>query len=263
MDLGIAGRVAIIGGSSKGLGKACAVRLAAEGAKVTICARGEEELQRTAAEIRQASGADVLAVPSDWSRSDDITRTVNDTLRAFGRIDILVHNTGGPPPGGFFDHPDEAWQQAFELVVLSAVRMYRAVIPHMRTQRWGRIVNITSTTVKEPWETLLFSNVFRVSVVSLAKTLSRALAKENILINTVCPGPFRTQRAESLIKNQAEKTGKAVDAVVAEWVQGIPLGRMGEPEELADLVAFLVSDRASHITGTTIPADGGAVKGLF
>lgn len=263
MDLGMTGRVAIIGGSSKGLGKACAVRLAAEGAHVVVCARGEEELQRTAEEIRHTSGAEVLAVPSDWSRPDDIRRTVTATVDRFGRIDILVHNTGGPPPGGFFDLPDETWQQGFDLVLLSAVRMYREVIPHMRKQGWGRIVNIESTTVKEPWETLILSNVFRVGVVNLVKTLSRTLAKENILINTVCPGPFRTQRSESLLKNRAEATGKPLDAVLEEWVRDIPTGRMGEPDELANLVAFLVSDRASHITGTTIQIDGGAVRGML
>jgi 3-oxoacyl-[acyl-carrier protein] reductase len=263
MDLGITGRVAIVGGASRGLGKACAVRLATEGVKVVICARGEEALQQTAAEIRQGCGTDVLAVPSDWSRYDDIRRTVRAALDAFSRIDILVHNTGGPPAGGFFDQTDDTWQKGFELVLLSAVRMYREVIPHMQKHRWGRIVNIESTTVKEPWETIILSSVFRVGVISVSKTLSQALAKDNILINTVCPGPFRTERAESILRSQAEKAGKSVDEVMAEWVRGIPRGRMGEPEELANLVAFLASDRASHITGTTIQTDGGAVKGLF
>lgn len=263
MDLGIVDRVAIVGGASRGLGKACADRLALEGASLTLCARNAGDLEAAARDIRETSGRPVLAVQADWSRPEDIRRTVSETLTHYGRIDILVQNTGGPPPGGFFDHPDEHWQAAFDLLLFSAVRMYREVIPPMRRNRWGRIINIASVTVKEPWENLILSNVFRTGVVSLAKSLSRELAKDHIMINTVCPGLYRTRRMEEVLRKQAESAGSTLEDMIARSTGDIPLGRMGDPAELADLVAFLASDLAGNITGTTIPADGGMVKGLM
>ena len=263
MDLGLKDKVAIVGGSSKGLGKACAVALAREGVKVTICARSENELQQTAAEIRQNCGTDVLAVVSDLTEYDDIRRLVNETMTAFGRIDILVNNTGGPPPGSFFDHDDAAWEAAFQRLLMYVVRICREVIPHMKEQGWGRIINDTSFTVKEPADRIILSNVFRVGVISIAKTLSRELAKHNITVNNVCPGTFDTERIHQLLGERAEASGRTVDEVRDELIQGIPLGRMQKPEELADLVVFLASEKASGITGTTIQVDGGMVKGLF
>lgn len=263
MDLGLKDRVALIGGGSKGFGRACAMRLASEGASVVICARGQEQLNQTASDIRNAYGTYVLALPSDWSKHEDIKRVVAETVELFGKVDILVHNTGGPPAGGFWDQTEERWQNGFDLVLMSAVRMYREVVPHMRKQQWGRIVNIESTTIKEPWDTIILSSVMRAGVASLAKTVSRDLAKDNILINTVCPGPFRTDRFESLIAKQAAQSGRSVDEVTADWVREIPAGKVGEPDDLASLVAFLASDRANHLTGTVIQTDGGALKGMY
>jgi len=263
MNLGIENRIAIVGGASKGLGRACAERLAAEGANLTVCARNEADLEATADAIRQSTGRSVLAVAADWSKAEDIDRTVEETIQTYNRLDILVHNTGGPPPGEFSDHPDEHWQAAFELLLFSAIRMYRAVTPHMQKNHWGRIINIASITVKEPWESLILSNVFRSGLVSLAKTISRKLAADNILINTVCPGLYLTQRMENVLNNQAVKSGRTLDEVMAEYTAEIPVGRMGEPEELANLVAFFASESASNITGTAVQADGGAVKSVL
>ncbi len=192
-----------------------------------------------------------------------IKRLVNETVEKFGRIDILVNNTGGPKPGGFFDHEDADWQEAFELLLLYVVRMCREVIPYMKKQGSGRIINNTSFTVKEPSSNLLLSNVFRVGVVSLAKTLSQELAADNILINNVCPGSFRTARMEQLLEHRAEREGKSILQLESEIVKTIPLGRLQSSEELANLVVFLASDKASAITGATIQVDGGMLKGLF
>lgn len=263
MDLGLNGKVAIVGGSSKGLGFAIALGLAREGANVTICARNEDELQQAAARIRGECGTEVLALQSDLTKYEDIKRLVNETYQQFGRIDILVNNTGGPKPGGFFDHEDANWQEAFELLLLSVVRMCREVIPYMKKQGGGRIINDTSFTVKEPLSNLLLSNVFRVGVVSLAKTLSQELAADNILVNNVCPGSFRTARMEQLLEHRAEKEGKSAAQLEAEIAEAIPLGRILSPDELANLVVFLASDKASGITGETILVDGGKLRGLF
>ncbi len=263
MDLGLKDKVAIVGGSSKGLGKACALALAREGAKVAICARSGEELHQTAEGIREAYGTEVLAVTADLTKYEDIKRLVSKTADAFGRIDILVNNTGGPPPGGFFDHDDEAWEAAFQRLLMYVVRICREVIPYMKRQGWGRIINDTSFTVKEPLDRLILSNVFRVGVISMAKTLSRELAKDNITVNNVCPGVFSTDRIQQLLAERAETSGKPIDEVRNDLIKDIPLGRMQDPEELADLVVFLASEKASGITGTTIQVDGGMVRGLF
>jgi 3-oxoacyl-[acyl-carrier protein] reductase len=263
MHMGLEDRVAIIGGSSRGLGKACALALAREGVKVTICARNEGSLQQTAAEIRKEYGTEVLAVVSDLMKYEDIRRLVGETKSAFGRIDILVNNTGGPPPGGVFHHDDEAWEAAFQRLLMYVVRICREVVPYMKEQGWGRIINNTSFTVKEPADRLILSNVFRVGVISIAKTLSRELAKYNITVNNVCPGTFDTERIQQLLEERAEASGKTFNAVRDELIESIPLGRMQKPEELADLVVFLASERASGITGTTIQVDGGMVRGLF
>lgn len=263
MEFGLRGKVALVGGSSRGLGRACAQRLAEEGAAVVLCARTDYEVERTAEEIRSSTGAKTLAVTADLSTSDGSKRFVQAALERFGGVDILVHNTGGPPPGDFFAHEDSAWQKAFELLLLAAIRTYRLVLPSMRERRWGRIVNITSVTVKEPWINLVLSNVFRTGLVSLAKSLSRQLAPEGIRINNVCPSFFRTQRSQELLSRQAEQSGRPLREVMAEAVSEIPLGRIGDPLELADLVVFLCSERANYVTGATIQVDGGTVHFLF
>ena len=263
MDLDLRGKVALVGGSSRGLGYACARRLAEEGAAVVLCARTAEDVERAAQEIQAAAGAETLAVAGDLSTPEGPEHFVHAALDRFGHVDILVHNTGGPPPGDFFSHDDSAWQSAFELLLLSAIRTYRLVLPSMRQRRWGRIVNLTSVTVKEPWTDLILSNVFRTGLVSLAKTLSRELACEGILINNVCPGSFRTERSRELLTRRAEESGRTLEEVTAEAASEVPIGRIGEPQELANLVAFLCSEPASYITGVTIQVDGGRVKSLF
>ena len=263
MELGLKDRVAIIGGSSKGLGKACAMALSREGAKVTICARNKPELLQTVEEIKKSYGTEVLAVQCDLAKYEDIKLVVRETIGKFGKIDILVNNTGGPTPGGFYDLNDDDWESAFQKLLMYVVRMCREVIPYMKEQGWGRIINNTSYTVKEPSDRLVLSNVFRVGVISLAKTLSRELAKHNILVNNVCPGSFETERMEQILEERAAKSGQSVDYHRRELIGTIPLRRMQNPEELADLVVFLASEKASGITGTTIQVDGGMVRGLF
>jgi 3-oxoacyl-[acyl-carrier protein] reductase len=263
MDMGLKGRVAIVGASSRGLGKACAMELARQGATVVICARHAEALQATASEIRQATGAEVLYVAVDLTRPEQIRHLVDETLRRYSRIDVLVTNNGGPPAGYFGEFDDDDFAAAHELTLMSAVRLIRAVLPAMRAQHWGRIVNITSVSVKQPIDNLLLSNIYRAGVVALAKTLSQQVAAEGITINNVAPGYTRTDRVLELAASRADQAGKSVDEVLADQAADYPMKRMGEPQELAALVAFLASERASYITGTTIQVDGGYVEGLL
>ncbi|MBT5876769.1 MAG: SDR family oxidoreductase [Candidatus Latescibacteria bacterium] len=263
MNLGLSERVAIVGGASKGLGRACAERLAHEGANLVICARDESSLSAAAGEIAGATGREILAVAADWSKESDIERTVEQAMSTFGRVDVLIHNTGGPAPGTFFDHDDEAWREAGELLLFSAIRLYRLIVPLMKRNEWGRIVNITSVTVKEPIDNLVLSNVYRAGIVSLAKSISRELARDNILINTVCPGYYLTQRMEEVLMNQAARSGRSFEEVVAGLTDDIPVGRMGDPGELANLVAFYASEASSNMTGTAVAADGGLLKSLI
>lgn len=263
MDLGLRGKVALVAAASKGLGKAVAMCLAEEGANVAICARDETVLNTTAREIRAATGVDVLAVPADVSKAEDIARFVDKAAQHFGHLDILVTNAGGPPSGTFASFGDADWQAAFNLTLMSAVRLIRAVVPHMRAAGGGRIVNIASLSVKQPIEGLLLSNSIRTAVVGLAKTLSFELAGDNILINNVCPGYYDTDRVKELDAAQAAREGRTIEEVAQEKAKTIPLGRRGRPEELGALVAFLCSRQAAYITGTTIQIDGGAYRGIM
>jgi len=262
MDLGLKGRVAIVAASSGGLGKACALELARESAQVVICARNSEQLAATADEIRQATSGEVLPLVTDLTDAEQIEHLTDETLRRYGRIDVLVTNNGGPPAGYFDDLDDEAWFAAHQLTLLSAVRLIRAVLPTMRAQQWGRIVNITSVSVKQPVDNLLLSNVYRPGVIGLAKTLSAQVAAEGITINNVAPGYTRTNRVVELFEARAAREGGAAEDIMAELTASFPMQRMGEPEELGAMVAFLASERASYITGTTIQVDGGYVQGL-
>ena len=256
------GRVAIIGGGSKGLGKGCAIALAEKGASVVICSRSKEKLEQTANEIRSL-GVQVLTLEADMSKAADNTMIVEKTLEKFGRIDILVNNSGGPSAGKFRQFNDGDWQAAFESVLMYVIRMTGLVVPVMEKQQWGRIINITSLSVKEPAETLVLSNVFRSGVVAYAKSISKELVKQNITINNLCPGAFKTDRAEQLIKVAAQSSGKTPEQVEMENVQKMPLGRYQTPEELGALAAFLCSDLAGGITGTTIQIDGGISNSLL
>jgi 3-oxoacyl-[acyl-carrier protein] reductase len=263
VDPGFSGRVALVGGASRGLGRACARALAGEGARVVVAARGAKPLEATAREIAEETGSDVLAVPADLRDATDIDRLVRTTLDRFGRIDVLVHNTGGPPPGLFLDHDDAAWQSAFEGLLLSFVRFCRAVVPVMRENGWGRIITNTSFAVKEPAERLVLSNALRTAVVAASKTLAREVAGDGITVNCVCPGAFDTDRLHALFREQSEATGREPEDVRREWEKRIPIGRLQRPEELAALVVFLASERAAAITGACLPVDGGMTRGLF
>ncbi len=264
MDLGLRDKVAIVMAASKGLGRACAAALAAEGARVTIGARGAQALEKTGQEIQQATRSRVLAVPTDVTKAEDMEAIVTATVREFGRIDILVNNAGGPPAGKFESFGDAQWQAAFELNLLSTVRMVRLVLPHMRKAGSGRIITIVSTSVKQPIDGLLLSNAIRSGVVGLAKTLSVELAPDNITVNNVCPGRILTDRLHQIYHiNERVQQGVSEEAVLKEMAQDVPMGRVGKPEELGALVAFLASQQAAYITGTTIQVDGGLVRSLL
>jgi len=263
MDLGLKDRVAIVAASSQGLGKACAMELAREGARVVICARDATRLAQTADEIRATTGAEVLPLAVDLTDAAQIQHLVDETLRRCGRVDVLVTNNGGPPAGYFDDFGDEAWMAAHQNTLMSAVRLIRAVLPAMRAQQWGRIVNITSVAVKQPIDNLLLSNVYRPGVMGLAKTLSAQVASEGITINNVAPGYTRTSRVVELAQARAAAKGISLEEELAASNADYPMKRMGEPEELAALVAFLASERSSYITGTTIQVDGGYVRGVL
>jgi len=262
MDLGLKGKVALIAGASQGMGRATALGFAREGAKVSICARGEAALNEAAAMIRKESGGEVMTMVADMSKPEEIKRFVNDSAQRFGRLDIIVNNAGGPPPGEFMKFTDEDWNNAYNLSFMSTMRMTREAVPHMRKVGGGRVINITSYAVKEPISGLVLSNAVRSAVIGLAKTLSRELGRDNILINNVCPGRIDTDRAQKLNKARADRLKKPVEEINKEMAAEVPLGRYGTPGETADLIVFLGSDRASYITGTTIQIDGGLVRGI-
>jgi len=263
LDLEIKDKVAIVAASSKGLGKAIVLSLAEEGVKLTICSRGKESLEKTAEEIRQKTGVDVLSLQADVSNIEDIKNIVSETINRYSAVHILVNNAGGPPFGNLLDFSNEDWQKALELNLLSTINFTREVIPHMRRQKWGRIVNITSVAVKQPIEGLILSNTARAGVIGFAKTVSNEFAKDNILVNNVCPGRILTDRIIHLAEERARRDNKNFEEVIKSMELDLPIGRIGKPKELADLVVFLASERASYITGTTIQVDGGIVKGIF
>jgi 3-oxoacyl-[acyl-carrier protein] reductase len=262
MDMGLSGKAAIVGGSSRGIGKAIALALAQEGCDVAICARGEADLKATAEEIRSQTGARVLPVVCDMSNYDDIQRLVHQTAETFGRIDIVVNNAGGPPVGTFDDFSEEEWQKAVDQNFLSAVRTIREALPFLR-QRGGRIINSTSVTVKQPIDHLILSNAVRLSVVGMAKTLSREVAKDGITVNNVCPGNIATQRLLSLFEARAQREGRPFQEVLEEEQARTPTGFLGEPADVAALVVFLASERARYISGATIQVDGATTTAVF
>lgn len=262
MDLGLMGKAAIVTASSKGLGKACALRMALEGADVAICGRDEEALRRAADDIRQASGRDVLAVTADVSKAADIKRLVESAAARFGRIDALICNAGGPPAGSFMEMTDEQWEAAVQLNLMSVIRLVRETVPHLRDTGAGRIVNISSVAIKQPIPGLVLSNTLRLGLHGLVKTLANELGPDGILINTLCPGRFDTDRVRSLDAGAAAREGVTVDEIRRRAESSITLGRSGDPEEFARYAAFLASPANSYMTGQALVADGGQWKGV-
>ena len=260
MDMGLANRVAIVCAASKGLGYAIAEALAAEGATVVMCARSELTLFDAASRIGEATGASVHAVVADVSKKEDCERLVRETIATCGKVDILVTNTGGPAPGNFEDLDDAAWSDAVNNTLMNVVHLVRGVTPSMKEHGWGRIVHVTSITAREPIAGLTISNTLRPGLLGLSKDLSDDLAPHGILVNCVCPGLHATDRLVHVAQGESETETKAN---LEKMASSIPVGRLGQPEELAAAAVFLCSERASFITGTTLVVDGGAGRGVF
>jgi 3-oxoacyl-[acyl-carrier protein] reductase len=262
MDLGIKGKTALVVAASKGMGRASALGLAAEGARVVMCARGEAALKDAAAEVKRQTGAEVVALVADASRAADISRVVAEANRAFGGVDILVANVGGPPPGPFEAMTDEQWKTAFEQVHLSTVRFIREVLPHMKQARWGRILAIQSSSVKQPVDGLVLSNGIRPGIAGLFKTLAGDLAPHGITVNLVLPGRIMTDRFREHQTDRATRSGVTLEKQMELSSADIPMGRIGTPEEFAAMVVFLASARASYVTGTAVQVDGGLIRSV-
>lgn len=262
MDLGLRDKVALVAGSSRGLGRAIAEELAGEGASLVLCARGKDALEDARAAIADR-GVAVGTVAADLSEQADVERVVATALERFGRVDVLVTNAGGPPPGPFESHSPAAWRRALRLNLESVLTLVRGVLPGMKERRWGRILNVTSIAVKQPVDGLILSNSVRAAVTGFARTLANEVAPFGITVNNLLPGYTRTERLDELAESISASRGVSVDEARAGWEREIPMGRLGDPREFAALAAFLASERASYITGTSIQVDGGWVRGLL
>jgi 3-oxoacyl-[acyl-carrier protein] reductase len=263
MDLGLKDRVAIVAASSQGLGKAVALGLAREGARVAICSRSESNINRAAEDIRQETGAEVLARAVDVTVYEQVQAFVAETQHHFGRVDVCVANAGGPPAKPFSETTVEDWQAGVNLNLMSTLYFVREVLPLMQKRKWGRIVTITSASVKQPIDNLVLSNSVRSAVSGLMKTLSNEYGKDNILINNVCPGYTLTSRLDELSGRLAKAEGVDTGEIQQRWARQVPLGRLGRPEEFANMVVFLASERASYVTGVSVAIDGGFIKGIY
>lgn len=261
MELNLEGKTALVMASSQGLGKAIATAFVKEGMNVVLASRNEEKLNEVQTELENLQGGKVRYIRTDITQPDQIKQAVQHTVDSFGQLDILINNAGGPPAGTFEQITDEQWQQSFELNLLSYVRMIREALPHLK-KNGGKIINIASSSIKEPIPGLLLSNTFRTGIVGMTKTLASELAKDRILINTVAPGRIATDRVAFLDEVNAEKQGITKSEMEEKMKNTIPLGRYGEPEEFAKVVTFLVSDANSYMTGSSFLVDGGMVKSI-
>jgi 3-oxoacyl-[acyl-carrier protein] reductase len=263
MDLELKDKVAIVGGASKGLGRACAEVLAEEGAQVVVCSRTRADVDRAAREIHERTGSQVLAVAGDLDHHDAIKALVASAVDRFGRLDILVNNSGGPPLARAATATEEQWATAVERSLLFFARMSREALPHLKRQGGGRIINILASTVYQPIPNLALSGATRMGVVAFAKSLADEVGRDGILVNNVCPGSILTERMLSNVTARAKEQGIPVDQALAQRAGETAVGRIGEPREMAYLVAFLASARSSYITGTTILVDGGLVRSVL
>jgi len=263
MDLGLRGKVALVAAASKGLGRAVAEELAAEGARVVICARGRDALEAACKEIAGNTKADVHAVAADVATLDGVALVTREAIQRFGQVDIVVNNAGGPPSGLFEKHDWSAWQNAVDLTLRSAVELTRAVLPGMRERRWGRVLNITSIAAKQPVDGLMLSNSIRAAVTGWARTLANEVARDGVTVNCLLPGFTQTDRVVELNAANAKREGLTVEDVEKRTTAQIPMRRIGEPREFGALAAFLASERASYITAQSIAVDGGWIRSLL
>jgi 3-oxoacyl-[acyl-carrier protein] reductase len=263
MDFGLTGRVALVAAASKGIGFAAARELAREGARVFLCSRDEERAREAARKIAEETGAQCTGMRADVTNEEDARAFVELARERAGTVDILVTNAGGPPSASFESADLEMYRRAFELNALSAVRLAQLVVPSMRAARWGRVVNVTSISVKQPIEGLLLSNTVRAGLTGWAKTLSAEVAAEGVTVNNVAPGYTLTERQDELAAARAGQSGKSKDELIEMWAAQVPMRRLAVAEEIAAAIAFLASERASYITGVTLQVDGGWVRGLF
>jgi 3-oxoacyl-[acyl-carrier protein] reductase len=263
MDLGLRGRVALVAAASRGLGRAIAEEMAAEGATLIICSRNGAEVERAAADIARKHGVAVTGVAADVANPADVAILLDKAKSAAGQVDILVTNAGGPPSGPFESHTPETWQSTYDLTLASVLNLVRGVLPGMKERKWGRIINITSIAAKQPVDGLILSNAMRAAVTGFARTLANEVASHNVTVNNILPGYTLTERVEQLAAANAKSSGKTEDEVRATWEQQIPMRRLGEPREFAALATFLASERASYITAQSIAVDGGWIRALL
>ncbi|HLJ88450.1 MAG TPA: SDR family oxidoreductase [Candidatus Angelobacter sp.] len=262
MDLGLKGRGVIVAGGSQGIGRATAEQFAREGAQVALCARTEEPLREAAEQISKETGAEVYAEPVDVTDASAVQHFVEQVTKRFGRVDVCVPNAAGPAAKNFLSISTDEWRKAMEMNFLSVVHLAKAVIPFMQRRRWGRIITITSVAVKQPIAELIMSNSVRAGVVGLVKSLSNEFGKDGILVNNVAPGFTATDRLKELAQVRALAAGTSVEEIYGKWAAEIPVKRVAEPREVADVIVWLASERASYVTGQTVLADGGTYQGL-
>jgi 3-oxoacyl-[acyl-carrier protein] reductase len=265
MDLGLRGKTAVVAAASRGLGKAVALALAREGANVVMFSRDDAAIQAAAREVQDAAdgSVQVVGVAANATNPVDLERVVRTAVDRFGGVDILYNNAGGPPPGTFDTLADEDWQAAFELSLMSAIRLTRLCLPHMRARHWGRVITGTSSSVKQPLPTLMLSNSLRSATTAWSKTLADQVAADGITVNTIAPGRINTERVRQIDADLAQRTGRTPEDVERDALKAVPTGRYGEPAEFGAVAAFLASEAASYVTGVTLLVDGGLFRGTY
>ena len=265
MNLNLKNKNAIVCASSQGLGKAAAIDLAKEGVNLAICSRDQEKIDKAKEEILQKTDHNikVIALKADLDSLEDIQIFLQEVEQSLGEVDILVNNTGGPPPSTFEQISDEDWQNAFNSTMMSAIRLSRALVPNMKKKEWGRIINISSVSVKTPVNGLFLSNSLRMGVLGWAKALADELAAHGITVNTVCPGYTRTERVEAILESQSSSSGLSKEEIEKTIADNIPMKRVGEAEDLAGLITFLASEKANYMTGLAVQVDGGSARTFY